>query len=845
MAESALHRIFRWTFCLLVCLLFISGRAEAGSTWMHTYGDTGSDMAYSLARTADGGYVIAGTTWSMTGSNRWDAWIVRLSYSGRIVWQRSYGGKGDDQFNDIKQTADGGYVATGIFGTAELWVVKLDADGNVQWQESFGDTDVDKGGSVQQTSDGGYIVAGMLTVPFDVSLTRPAWIGRDLWLLKLDGNGAVQWQKAYGANVDRSMFHSGAAYQVVETSDGGYLAASRATLKGGTAYSESGTALIKVDGNGTLQWQKWYRDTGYYGHAGILVGLQDGGYVLGAVYSGSLWLTKVDNAGTAEWQRYYKDTPQTYGTGALAATATQDGGFVASGQFGSDAWVVKLDGAGNIQWQKQVAGNGTDRATGVQQSSDGGYVAAGWTNSFGAGNYDAWVLKLDAAGNALSCATGLAVRDTFAAPIDSNIGSDLLVTEIAPAVSLRVTSATDNPTTAVSGVSCATVAPVIAAAPASLDFGALEIPGTAARTVTVENSGTAALTVSSVSVEGADAGSFIQTNTCSVVSMGSSCLVTVTFSATALGSKAAVLTIASDDPDNPAIAVSLSGAGADTVPPATMMQLNGSEGVNSWYRSDVTVKLDASDAGAGVREIHYAVDGIETPAPGNAAVFTISAEGSYRLIYFAVDGAGNYEAVQSLTVNIDKTPPVVTAVTTPVANANGWNNTDSTVTFVCADATSGMASCTEPITVSAEGANQVITGTAVDNAGNSASTSVTLNIDKTSPSVNVTATPNILWPPNHKMVNVMVGGSAADGGSDVVSAVITVTDEYGIYNMTVPGFGSTILLEASRNGKDKDGRLYTITAVVTDKAGNQSTATTTVLVPHDRGDRDQQGDDGP
>lgn len=108
-------------------------------------------------------------------------------------------------------------------------------------------------------------------------------------------------------------------------------------------------------------------------------------------------------------------------------------------------------------------------------------------------------------------------------------------------------------------------------------------------------------------------------------------------------------------------------------------------------------------------------------------------------------------------------------------------------------------------------------------------------LDTTPPVVTISATPNILWPPDHKLVDVQINGSAVDNGSGIASVVITVTDEYGKYNMTVPGFGSTIQLEAWRNGDDRDGRQYTITAVATDKAGNQATATTQVVVPHDMG----------
>ena len=109
----------------------------------------------------------------------------------------------------------------------------------------------------------------------------------------------------------------------------------------------------------------------------------------------------------------------------------------------------------------------------------------------------------------------------------------------------------------------------------------------------------------------------------------------------------------------------------------------------------------------------------------------------------------------------------------------------------------------------------------------------TIPPDITPPTVTVTATPSILWPPNHKMVDVTIDGSASDDTSGIVFIEITVTDEYGIYNMTVPGFGSIIQLEAWREGTDRDGRVYTITVVATDMAGNKSTTTTQVTVPHD------------
>ena len=183
---------------------------------------------------------------------------------------------------------------------------------------------------------------------------------------------------------------------------------------------------------------------------------------------------------------------------------------------------------------------------------------------------------------------------------------------------------------------------------------------------------------------------------------------------------------------------------------------------------------------------------------------------------------------------IDKTPPSIAAIVSPGPNVNGWNNTNVTVTFACSDGASGIASCPAPVAVSTEGGGQVIIDTAVDKAGNSATARVTLNIDKTPPPAPLlSASQSILWPPDHKMTNVLLSGAASDSGSGIASTVITVNDEYGICNLTVPAFGSAIPLESWRAGTDKDGRIYTITAVITDKAGNRSTGTTTVLVPHD------------
>jgi hypothetical protein len=203
--------------------------------------------------------------------------------------------------------------------------------------------------------------------------------------------------------------------------------------------------------------------------------------------------------------------------------------------------------------------------------------------------------------------------------------------------------------------------------------------------------------------------------------------------------------------------------------------------------------------------------------------------------------------------NQDVTPPVTTAMVTGTLGNNGWYVSKVQMTLTATDNDGGSG--VKEVHYTVDGTETVVQGSsasysivsdgthtvtfyAIDNAGNveTPPQEMTINIDKTAPSIPaLSANTAILWPPNHKMVNLVLGGSVADSGSGIASTIITVTDEYGIYNMTVPGFGSVFQLEAWRAGSDMDGRLYTITAVITDKAGNQSTGTTTVLVPHDMG----------
>jgi len=288
----------------------------------------------------------------------------------------------------------------------------------------------------------------------------------------------------------------------------------------------------------------------------------------------------------------------------------------------------------------------------------------------------------------------------------------------------------------------------------------------------------------------------------------------------------------------------LSGGPQDTTAPETTIALSGTAGKNGWYISDVTVTLTATDenGGSGVASTVYSLDG-GANWKTYTGPFVLSNEGTATVLFYSTDNAGNIEDPPgSQLVKIDKTPPIVNASRTPGSNASGWNNTDVSVMFTASDAVSGVDGASSyTIVVSQEGTNQSVSYTFTDMAGNSTtSTSDGINIDKTPPVISgLPTTPCILWPPDHKLVQVAM--VTADGGlSGLVSLVVTGTSnepENGLGDGdTAPDIvitGGTVLLRAERSGTGT-GRIYTITAIATDGAGNTMTTVTTCTVPRDK-----------
>jgi large repetitive protein len=286
--------------------------------------------------------------------------------------------------------------------------------------------------------------------------------------------------------------------------------------------------------------------------------------------------------------------------------------------------------------------------------------------------------------------------------------------------------------------------------------------------------------------------------------------------------------------------------GGDTTAPATVASVGPEPNPSGWHNSAVTVTLSASDepGGSGVREVVYTLAGVSSgagSAPGNTATIAVTSEGETVVTYFARDNAGNQEAIRTITVRIDRTAPQIACTPSPAANLKGWHNSDVTVSFAASDALSGGVTAPESVTLRSESAGQIVVRTVTDTAGNSASATCSVRIDKTAPVIRgLPADGCSLAPPRHQLVLVAAveaedGISGLDGPVLVVGRSSEPEDSQGDGSSTpdIVIEGGRVQLRAERRGGG-EGRVYTLDAAATDNAGNRAVGGATCVVPHDR-----------
>jgi len=319
-------------------LYLIKVDSRGNPAWRSTFGRGDVDWGQSAQQTTDGGYIAAGTTWN----RGCDVYLVKADADGKESWSHTFGGRGRDYGRTVRQSADGGFVIVGdtaSFGADEtdVYLIKTDSLGKEVWSRHFGGSSGDYGHSVRQTRDGGYVIAG--------------WTGsfgagkEDVYLIRTDADGRMVWYRSFGDRYDDR------GNSVQETSDGGFIIGGA----WGTGENQSDVCLIKTDGEGREVWKKTYggshEDCGWF-----VQPTTDGGYVI----VGNTW--PVGKLGT------------------------------------SKVYLVKTDEMGWKVWDRILGGPGYDYGYCVTQTTDGGYVIVGKTDSFGAGDDDIYLIKTDAYG---------------------------------------------------------------------------------------------------------------------------------------------------------------------------------------------------------------------------------------------------------------------------------------------------------------------------------------------------------------------------------------------------------------------------------------------------------------
>jgi len=395
---------------LIVCSVLVSAISSATgaeiATWARCYGGPDGDGGAEVKGTADGGCIVIGNTHSF-GAGGKDFWVLKLDSRGNIVWQKTYGGVNDEEGYDVIQTADGGYVALGYtksFGSggSDIWLLRLDSDGNIIWQKTYGGIGEDWAGFIQQTRDEGFIIYGTTT-----SFGAGNW---DLWVLKLRQDGEIEWEKTYGGESSDHMGSNNTSKLLYQTKDGGYV------IIGTTESFGVGRSIwiLKLKTDGSVEWQKVFRIEGLE-QSGALQQTIDGGYIIGGTTfstgNGDFWVLKLSMSGDIEWQRTYGGLSGEALRGLIQAN---DGGYFIAGNtnsFGAgqtNALLLKVDSEGDIEWQKVYGGKEVESIEGISLAKEGYYITgAAW--SFGAGKADVWVLKIDQNGNVDSFGSSVSV----------------------------------------------------------------------------------------------------------------------------------------------------------------------------------------------------------------------------------------------------------------------------------------------------------------------------------------------------------------------------------------------------------------------------------------------------
>ncbi|MDF9796525.1 hypothetical protein OKW21_001788 [Catalinimonas alkaloidigena] len=430
--------------------------------WEKTLGGSGFETPASAIATADGGYLLTGTSDSpVSGDKSTDKqgfWLIKTDANGNKLWDKSFSSSGSDGLYQTIATTDGGYLLAGTSdgpasedksenskGGVDYWIVKVDKEGNKQWDKTLGGSSDDELRHICVSPDKtGYVLAGQSASNSSGDKSensRGIW---DYWIVKVDLHGNKIWDKTFGGNDEEYL------WSIVPTAKGSYLLGGQSISDASGDKSEDSNGLsdfwlVKIDAHGNKIWDKTLGGSGHENLLEIVNSYRQGEYLLAGNSSSDIsgdksenskggsdyWLVKINEEGNILWDK-------TLGGNALdellSAIPAPDGSFVLGGysisaasgdksedsRGGRDYWLVKVDVQGNKIWDKTLGGSDDDYLWGVIRTLHGNYLLAGSSRSDMSGDksentkgfFDFWIVKIEGEGIPLPQLKSLTLLDS-------------------------------------------------------------------------------------------------------------------------------------------------------------------------------------------------------------------------------------------------------------------------------------------------------------------------------------------------------------------------------------------------------------------------------------------------
>jgi gliding motility-associated-like protein len=376
---------------LLFLFFYINSNAQT-IQWQNTIGGEDTDWVDIIELTSDGNYLSGGYSYSNISRDKTensrgsgDYWVFKIDdNTGGILWQKTIGGNNFDHLTSAKQTADGGYILAGYSSSSisgeksensrggdDYWVVKLDTNRNIIWNKTYGGTGTDRLTSIIETADGGYLMGGSSDSNISGEKSENCRGNLDMWLIKINATGVISWQKTFGGS------KSDWVESIIQKPNGDYVLAgsSHSNISGEKTEDSYGLGdywILKINPSGTIVWQKTIGgNNGDY--AKSIVTTSDGNYIIGGDSTSNISGDKNQN------------------------TITNS----------TDIWLVKINDNGQLLWQKNIGGNSTDTFENLRLTPDNGIILAtmsysgisGVKTESSRGERDYWIIKLDLNGN--------------------------------------------------------------------------------------------------------------------------------------------------------------------------------------------------------------------------------------------------------------------------------------------------------------------------------------------------------------------------------------------------------------------------------------------------------------